>query len=144
MGAIRNSAKALIVREGRLLTIELRDAAGSFFVLPGGGQEPGETLADAVRRECREELGAEVVVHELRFVREYLRDRPHRVEFIFRCTLAPGAASGAGARPDGGQVGLVWLPLAGLRHARLYPLGLRPLLDGTARAGGLVYLGDLD
>ncbi len=143
MGTIRNAAKALIIRDGCLLAMKMRFEDGVFFILPGGGQEPGETLAEAVRRECREELGAEVIVHELRFVREFLRERPHRVEFMFRCTLAPEVAPGAGDRPDEGQLGAVWLPLARLPQTRLYPLGLRSLLGGAADEGCPVYLGDL-
>lgn len=143
MAAIRNSAKALIIHDGYLLAVEMRDEEGAFFILPGGGQEPGETLAEAVRRECYEELAAEVAVHELRFVREFTHEAPHRVEFIFRCTLTSGLGPDAGARPDAGQLGPAWLPLPRLPHTRFYPLGLRSLLGGTAPAGGPVYLGDL-
>jgi 8-oxo-dGTP pyrophosphatase MutT (NUDIX family) len=122
----------------------MRDEGGDYFIAPGGGQEPGETLAETVRRECREELGAEIVVGELRYIREHLADVPHRVECYFCCTLAPGAALGAGALPDTGQIGPVWLPLADLGTLRFYPLGLRAPLAASTTAEGAVYLGDLD
>jgi 8-oxo-dGTP diphosphatase len=143
MAAIRNSAKALIIRDGCLLAMRMRGEDGSnFFILPGGGQEPGETLVDAARRECAEELGVEVIVHELRYVREFLEDRPHRVEFIFRCTLA-AEPDGTATRPDVGQLGIAWLPLAQLPHTAFYPLGLRALLAGANMNTSSVYLGNL-
>ncbi|MET8648943.1 MULTISPECIES: NUDIX hydrolase [Nocardia] len=48
----------LCVENGRLLAVrtEGRDA----FYLPGGKPEPGETLARALVREVREELGVEI------------------------------------------------------------------------------------
>ena len=55
---------AAIVREGRLLVAcraHPPELAGR-WELPGGGVEPGETDADALRRECREELGAGIEV----------------------------------------------------------------------------------
>lgn len=63
-GAARIVVGAAIVRDGRLLAqcraapVEL---AGR-WELPGGQVEPGESEADALRRECREELGAEIAV----------------------------------------------------------------------------------
>ncbi|MDP9378811.1 MAG: NUDIX domain-containing protein [Chloroflexota bacterium] len=141
MKAIRNAAKALIIREGCLLALKMQDANGVYFILPGGGQEPGETLADTVRRECYEEIAAEVAVHELRFVREFLTEVPHRVEFIFRCTLK--SDWGVGRLPDSGQLGVVWLPLAELQHTRFYPSGLRTLLGNGGHESAAVYLGDL-
>ncbi|MGN6758687.1 MAG: NUDIX domain-containing protein [Thermomicrobiales bacterium] len=143
MAAIRNSAKALIIRDGCLLAMRMRDEDGStFFILPGGGQEPGETLAEAARRECAEELGVEVVVHELCYVREFLDDRPHRVEFIFRCTLM-AEPDGTATRPDVGQLGIAWLPLAQLPRTMFYPLGLRALLANTNQNCNPIYLGNL-
>lgn len=141
MGVIRNAAKALIFRDGCLLAMRMRDEQGDSFILPGGGQEPGETLVDAVRRECAEDIGADVAVHELCHIRERVAEEPHRVEFTFRCTLL--TEPGVGTLPDDGQVGLTWLPLAQLAHARFYPLGLRPLLGGAIPNGDPIYLGDL-
>lgn len=55
---------AAIVRDGRLLIAQRsypHDLAGR-WELPGGRVEPAEAEADAVRRECVEELRAEVLV----------------------------------------------------------------------------------
>ncbi len=56
---------AAIVRDGRLLAC--RRAAGALagrWEFPGGKVEPGEDERAALVRECREELGLEVVVGE--------------------------------------------------------------------------------
>ncbi len=55
---------AALVSSGRVLAARRRtpaDLAGG-WELPGGKVEPGETEVDALVRECREELGAEVEV----------------------------------------------------------------------------------
>lgn len=64
---IRNSAKAIVVKEGKLLTIKMHENGGTYYILPGGGQEHGENLHQALERECKEELGAEVEIRELLF-----------------------------------------------------------------------------
>jgi len=50
----RYAARAVIVEDGRLLLLRSRHGDHKF---PGGGVEPGETAADAVARELREECG---------------------------------------------------------------------------------------
>ena len=57
---------AAIIRDGRLLVAQRSsppELAGQ-WELPGGKAEPGETTADALRRELREELGVEITVGE--------------------------------------------------------------------------------
>ncbi|BFH69049.1 hypothetical protein J27TS7_06490 [Paenibacillus dendritiformis] len=97
MGEIRNAVRALIVVDERILFIkkELPDA-GVYYVLPGGAQEPNETLEETLRRECEEELGAALAAHRLLCVREYISGnheyshitkKVHAVEFIYDCRL---------------------------------------------------------
>lgn len=152
MPAIRNSVKAVICHEGRLLAIRKRDADGAYYILPGGGQEFGETFHETLRRECLEEVNAEVEIGPLLFIREYIGAHhefaasdgdAHQVEYMFRCNLKEPAALRTGQLPDEGQEGLEWLPLSGLGEARLYPKALRsPIRDW--REGDEVYRGDIN
>jgi ADP-ribose pyrophosphatase YjhB (NUDIX family) len=69
MRPIRNCAKAIIVRDGSILAVKYADEGGEYFALPGGGQLHGETLPEALARECHEELGVSVRNQGLRFIR---------------------------------------------------------------------------
>ena len=48
---IRNSAKALIIRDDKMLAIKISDGKEECFIMPGGGQESEELLPDAACRE---------------------------------------------------------------------------------------------
>jgi len=100
--AIRCAAKALVVRDGRLLLNRCRKSDGSvYYDLPGGGQHLFESMEEAVRREVREETGMGVRI--LRFaalaeeiytnesLRQKYPDYAHRMMHIFL------------AEPDGTQ-----------------------------------------
>jgi len=47
LGQIRNSAKAIIIKDGKLLCTKNKNKFGIFYLLPGGGQEPFETIIEA-------------------------------------------------------------------------------------------------
>jgi mutator protein MutT len=80
---------AVIERDGRLLVarrIEGSHLAGS-WELPGGKCEAGERVEHCLEREIREELGADVDVHEEIYRTTYTySDRTLDLRF-FRCTL---------------------------------------------------------
>ncbi len=153
MKPIRNSAKAIIIKDGKLLAIEKADLNGPWYLLPGGGQHPGETLHQALARECKEEANAAVRIGELRFIREYIGRNhefaaedaeTHQIEFMFACGLVNPGEIGAGHEPDEGQLNVVWLDLEHLLRYRLYPLSLRDQLKNPANTGFPVYLGDVN
>lgn len=150
---IRNSAKAIIIQNGYLLTIKKQQNNEPYYVIPGGGQEHRENLHEAVIRECREELGADVEVGELLFVREYIGKNhqfannhalAHQTEFMFLCQLKQQSFK-EGTNLDDNQIGTEWLPIKELLNYNLYPHALRSQLlsfyEGNNRT---VYLGDVN
>ena len=153
MKRLRNSAKAVVLRDGRLLALQKKDAHGVYYVLPGGGQRPGETLRQALQRECLEEIGAAIEVGVLRFVREYigrhhefadLHRKRHQVEFIFEAHLRGDDAPAKGEDPDRRQIGLEWIPLDRIEQYPLYPAVLKDLLQAEPGGESPVYLGDVN
>lgn len=67
---IRTSAKAVIIRNGKLLAIKVNDGKEEWYILPGGGQDGEEILPQTVEREVKEEAGIEVKCKDLLFVIE--------------------------------------------------------------------------
>lgn len=140
----------MIIRDEQLLVTVHRDDQGDYYLLPGGGQERFEPLHDTLRRECREEIAADIEVGELLFVRDYIgrnhefaaTDDAHQVEIMFACRVPDDYVPQSGAIPDPRQHGATWLPLATLASARLYPAALKPLL--VARSKTPMYLGDVN
>ena len=79
-------AAAIIERNGRIL-IGKRGGTGSctgLWEFPGGKREPGETLPETLRRECREELGVSISVGGLcaEITHQY-PDREVHLSFFF-------------------------------------------------------------
>ena len=72
MKPVRVSVKAVIIQDGKLLVTKNTDPWGIFYLLPGGGQMPGESLHEALMRECREEIGVEVEIGDPVFIRDYI------------------------------------------------------------------------
>ena len=138
---LRNSAKGVVVHEGRVLLTRCVDHTGDWYCCPGGGQEPGETLAQAVRRECLEETGALVNVGEMLCVLEFhdQHNGNHAIEFYFACTLE-GGEIGMGATPDTGQVAVEWIAPHQLKSIDLRPADLAPVIRELK---GFKYLGDV-
>ena len=122
---IRNSAKVLVIRDGKMAAVKLEDKDGVWYILPGGGQETEELLPEAACREAAEELGLRVEAKELVFVIEGLHGEPfHRVDLVFLCE-DHGDIENAVLHSDTNQVGVDWLDISALNTAPLYPSKLR-------------------
>ena len=125
MRMIRSSAKALIIKEGKMAAIKIRDADKEWYIMPGDGQDAEETLNEAVCREVSEKLGIAVECKDLLFVVEGVHGEAfHRVDLIFSCEYI-GNMPDAVLHGDTNQVGIEWLDISTLNLQPLYPSKLR-------------------
>ncbi|MBM7095118.1 NUDIX domain-containing protein [Bacillus sp. H-16] len=154
---IRNSAKAIIVNRDRteVLLTKNQDEEGFFFLFPGGGQEHGETLHEALKRECLEEVGYVIEVDELVHIREYIGKNHehahfdyevHQVEYYFAAEWKGDAINVlTPSNPDSHQVGTEWVNVNDLQRYRLYPKEIRNYIIKYAnKEEAPVYLGDVN
>lgn len=70
MGAVSRAGvvevSAVVLRDAAGLLVTVRKRGTQRFMLPGGKPEPGESAAQTAVRECREEVGVDLVIDALR------------------------------------------------------------------------------
>jgi ADP-ribose pyrophosphatase YjhB (NUDIX family) len=142
---IRPVALCVIRRGSEILVFEGHDTVkGETFHRPlGGGVEFGETGAEAVARELREELGAVLVglrhLGTLENIFTYEGRAGHEIAFIYEADFADLGFYDRERLPvveDGHDVvEAVWKPVAAFLDGSLilYPTGILDLLDGPGR-----------
>lgn len=90
----RLRVSGLCWRDEKLLIVNHRHlTAGSFWSPPGGGVEFGESAADTLVREFREETGIEIVPDHYQFVSEFIQPPLHAVELFFTVNYLSGDVS---------------------------------------------------
>jgi len=140
---MRVRGSAMVIRDGKLLTLVYRYPEGLLHAIPGGGMEQGETLAAAIVREYREELGVEVALGSLRYVGDMMASPfvGQTVHVVFDAALTTGEPR-INARHTKAD-GVDWLPLDRLDEALLYPAINQAILDDRGAAQAEVrYIGD--
>jgi len=148
---IRNAVRAVIVRNDQVLLLKKTGGdRGVRYALPGGAQDLGETLAQALERECLEEIGTAVEILDLMNVADHFKAREtdppstrHMVEFLFRCDVPDDYVARNGIKPDKSQIDVVWVNLANLATMRLYPESLSHCLPDSILRETAVYLGTM-
>lgn len=115
---------AVIIRDGEVLLTSRDDHGGRHWEFPGGKREPGESFAECLRRELREELGIEVMVFDVMYCIEH--EYPARIVNI-RFLRSILLDSHAEIIPREGQE-CRWMPLSQLDNIELLPADA-PLAD---------------
>ncbi len=152
-GRKRNSCKAIIVKDAKILLTLNHDDTGDFYLLPGGGQKFGETLSQTMQREVLEETGWVVEPGELILARDYIGANHefarweadvHQTELIF--LAVPIRHVEQALLPDPWQTGIEWVDIGNLKDIRIYPSVLKDIIPeivvNTYR--GPKYLGDVN
>lgn len=149
---IRNAVRALVVREERMLLLRKEGYPdGERYALPGGAQDLGETLEQALQRECQEEIGTQVQIGPLVHVADYFKQRDtdppstrHLVEFLFHCRVPDDYTPRNGHHPDKHQVEVTWVETAQLDRLPLFPRSIVPYLVNLQDPERAIYLGLID
>ncbi|NIK79744.1 ADP-ribose pyrophosphatase YjhB (NUDIX family) [Paenibacillus castaneae] len=90
---IRTAAGSMIIKDEQLLVLRRTGVQGEFYVLPGGGQEHGQSIQKTLIREVFEEVSLKVEIEELLFINEFIAKRDslfpdlepdvHQIDFTF-------------------------------------------------------------
>ncbi|MBQ3669256.1 MAG: NUDIX domain-containing protein [Clostridia bacterium] len=145
--AIRNSAKALILHDGKLLFNKCVSRLGVYYALPGGGQHDGELLTEAVRREVMEETGLSVEPMRLSAIYERVSNvhegnvNAHKMYFVFLCRYLSDIPPREPVERDAYQVGMEWIDVKKAKEASLFPKVIRDNLPLLLDYGETIYLG---
>ena len=143
--AVHNSAKAIVLSDGKVLVNRCASRFGEYFALPGGGQHTGEMLTETVRREVLEETGYTAIPLRLSGIYERINERRrdgsgHKIYFIFLCRLGVEARRLPSER-DHFQIGSEWIDLRDIPRSNLFPRAIRDNISGLVGYGETIYLG---
>ncbi len=120
--AIRIRVGILIWRDGEVLLVRHEKGGRSYWLVPGGGVDAGETMVAAGAREVHEETGYDVEMGRLLLVCEAIDPRPggrHIVNAIYAATVRGGTL--AVGKDDTSLRDAQWQPLEALAELEMYP-----------------------
>ncbi len=70
MKTVRIRVAGILIKDGKILLVRHKKINESYWLLPGGGIEFGESTENALIREFKEEVGIEVEIGKLVFVHD--------------------------------------------------------------------------
>ena len=113
---------AVLIRGDEILLVKHEKDGRVYWLLPGGGLEPGETLAQATERELHEECGVTIRCGRLLLVAESLEPSRARqiINMVFLAELLAGEAHLA-TKNDARLVGVAWVKRDALQSLTFYP-----------------------
>jgi 8-oxo-dGTP diphosphatase len=136
---LRIVAALLLDADGRALLVRKRGTTR--FMQPGGKPETGETGAEALSRELREELGLDIPPTELVSIGRFSAIAANEADTVVDCEVFDAPVIGSDVEVFAEIEELIWLDPANPGYVELAPLSseiLLPLLADRARRGLIV------
>ena len=128
---IETIARGICVKDGHVLICRNREVGNLYF--PGGHIEFGETGAEALEREVREEMGLESSAREFLGCCEHRFDqqgRPHaEINLVYALDI-PSITPGKPAPSCEDWIAFDWMPVGELASSRVEPASLRGKVAG--------------
>ena len=126
LGGIETIARGVCVKDGHILICRNRKVGNLYF--PGGHIEFGETGAEALVREVREEMGVESTAREFLGCCEHRFDqhgKPHaEINLVYALDI-PSIAPGQTAPSCEDWIAFDWIPVGELASSAVEPAALR-------------------
>lgn len=148
---IRNSAKALVVEDGKVLLNKCTTYNNHlYYTLPGGTQKQYETMEETAIRQCKEETGYTIFVDSFIAIYEeinteevfktYFPTYTHRVFTVFKGHLLEDIRHQP-TELDKDQVSSVWIDIDKLDDIPLFPEKIRRNIKQMITQDKPIYLG---
>ncbi len=81
---LRVGVYGILIRDNKILMAKEQSGSRSIYNFPGGGIEYDEGLSDALIRECKEEIGAQIHIKDRLYISSNLYTNPDFPNF---CTF---------------------------------------------------------
>lgn len=103
-GEIRVRSCGILIEDGKILLVQLHSPVTDdwIWIPPGGKVQFGESTADALKREFKEETGLDIVVKDLLYTNELIQNDIHAVEFFYLISRTGGKLK-VGTDPEMGE-----------------------------------------
>lgn len=132
----------VIPQDDRILLVRHRKGEKTYWMLPGGGLDYGETFAQCAEREVREETGLTITAERLLYISEAICPRGSR--HILNVFMLARLEGGSLLIPEGDVIEeAAFHPVGGLEELVMYPAIAGEIIAAHRQAypGEIRYLG---